>query len=219
MKYFDSLPSIVETDPQGNYIAAKNLMVRVSIVQKLINDPAIYYQYDIQDGDTPEIIASKYYNDPYRFWLVLLPNEILDPQWQWPLKYEIFEQYINDKYAVVANTAQMTPLAYTQATTYAYQKIIATTDSTTQNTTTNIYVVDSATYNNVVVGSQTTNLQPTKWNNHAQITINTSKNIQSIYDWEYQQNEARRSIKLINAAYVGQFEQEFNKLVNNNNGY
>jgi hypothetical protein len=214
MKYFSTLPFIISTDPNGNKIAAVNLLVRTSIVPGLLNTPSLYYEYDIQEGDTPEIIASKYYNDPYRYWLVLFANQLFDPQWDWPLPYQIFINYINDKYASVAANNNMNPIAYTQATNYEYRKIISTIDSLTQNTTTDIYVVDFATYTNTITSTETVAFQPTRWNSNAQVTVITSKAPLSIYDWEEEQNEKRRSIRLLNASYVNQIEEQFNYLVN-----
>jgi len=124
MQYFSTLPKIVSYDPSGNKIAAVNLLVRSSVIPSLLDNPALYYEYDIQEGDTPEIIASKYYNDPYRYWMVLFANQLLDPQWDWPLTYSQFEAYLNDKYASVAANNSMEPLAYTQATVYEYRKVI-----------------------------------------------------------------------------------------------
>jgi hypothetical protein len=215
MQYFSTLPSVISTDPNGNKIAAVNLLVRTSIVPQLLNNPSLYYEYDIQEGDTPEIIASKYYDDPYRFWLVLFANQIFDPQWDWPLDYQNFINYINDKYSSDAANNSMAPLAYTQATTYEYRKIISTTDSATQNTTTDIYVVDYNTYNNVITGTKTLTFTPTRWNNNAEVTYTTDKQTISIYDWEQEQNEKKRSIKIMNSTYVGQIEEQFNYLVNN----
>jgi hypothetical protein len=51
----------------GNSKIMTNIMVRVSIIPQILNNLAIYYQYDIQEGDTPEIIAHKYYGDSYRY--------------------------------------------------------------------------------------------------------------------------------------------------------
>jgi hypothetical protein len=214
MKYFESLPVIARDDLNGNKIAAINLLARVSIIPELLNNPALYYEYDIQEGDTPEIIASKYYEDPYRYWIVLFANQILDPQWDWPLTYSQFNAYIEDKYSVEAAAANMETLAYTQATTYEYRKIIMTTDSNTSNTTTDKYVVDYDTYINLITETETVQFPPTRWNNNAFVTIETGKEIVSIYDWEQEQNEKRRSIKIMNSVYVGQFEEQFNYLAN-----
>jgi hypothetical protein len=205
MKYFATLPYLITTDPNGNQVAARNLLVRTSIIPQLLNNPALYYEYDIQEGDTPEVLATKYYSDPYRYWLVLFANQIFDPQWQWPLSYQRFNDYITDKYGSTSAA---------QANTYQYQKTISTTDSISQNTTTDIYVIDSNTYTNLIESKEIINLQPTIWNQNASITIVTTKQELSTYDWELQQNEKRRNIKIINSNYVGQFEAQFEALVN-----
>jgi hypothetical protein len=205
MKYFATLPYLITTDPNGNQVAARNIFIRTSIIPQLLNSPSLYYQYDIQEGDTPEIIASKYYGDPYRYWLVLFGNQIFDAQWQWPLNYESFNSYIIDKYGSASAA---------QANTYQYQKTISTTDSISQNTTTDVYVIDSNTYTNLIENTEIINLQPTQWNQNASITIVTTKQQLSVYDWELQQNENRRNIKIVNANYVGQFEAQFESLVN-----
>jgi hypothetical protein len=204
MKYFATLPYLITYDPQGNMVAAKNLLVRTSIIPELLKNPALYYEYDIQEGDTPEIIATKYYGDPYRYWLVLFANQIIDPQWQWPLTYQRFNDYIVNKYGSVT---------YAQSTTHQYQKTISTTDSITQKTTTNIYIIDEDTYTNLIESKQTIELQSTRWNQNASTTIVTTKQELSIYDWELEQNEKLRNIKIINSNYVGQFEAQFESLV------
>ena len=43
-------------------------------------------------GDTPEIIASKYYGDPEKHWIVLLANDIINPFFDFPLNYQEFEK-------------------------------------------------------------------------------------------------------------------------------
>ena len=97
MLYFDTLPKVITLDPNNNPILVTNLLTRASILQNLLVNPQLFYSYDIQDGDTPEIVAAKYYGDSYRYWLVLFANQILDPQWQWPLSSQQFQAYINDK--------------------------------------------------------------------------------------------------------------------------
>ena len=98
MKYFETIPKVVYTDEKKNSKIFTNLLTRTSIKPTLLDNPVIYYKYDIQDGDTPEIIAHKYYGDVYRYWIVLYVNQILDPQWGWPITMNTFESYINDKY-------------------------------------------------------------------------------------------------------------------------
>ena len=208
MYYFSTLPLIATQDPNGNSVAAVNLMNNASIVTKMLNNPVIYYQYDIQEGDTPEIIAAKYYGDSYRFWLVMFANQLMDPQWDWPLDYNQFNQYINSKYADVAAAANTTPIAYTQSTIYTYEKTITTVDLISQTSTSNTYYIDLPTYNNTIPTSSVVTLQSGN-----QMSYAVTKQPLYIYDWEYQTNESKRSIKLINSAFVGQVEQEFDSLM------
>jgi hypothetical protein len=209
MLYFDTLPKLVTTDNNGNYIVATNILARASIIQSLLTNPALFYTYDIQDSDTPEIIASKYYGDPYRYWLVLLANQILDPQWQWPLSSQQFESYMDDKYGSVAANNNQTVIAYTQSTIQEYRKIYTSYDSSTSNTTTINYTIDSNTYNTLITGTQTYQLP-----SGASCTISIEKTPVDLYTYEVEQNEAKRTIQLINAIYAGQFEQELDTLMN-----
>ena len=209
MKYFATLPTIAVTDPNNNLIIAVNLLARSSIVENLINEPSLFYLYDIQEGDTPEIIASKYYDDPYRYWIVLFANHIFDPQWEWPLTYKQFQVYINNKYSAAANTAGQTPLQYTQSNIQEYRKTITISDTESQTTTANNYTIDAATYTALIPTQQTV-----KFQSGATSTYSVSKQPLTIYDWEDEQNEKKRSIRLFNASYVGQLEQQLESIMN-----
>jgi len=61
MLYFNTLPKIFTPDQNGNYILMTNILTRAKLVEKLQNNPMLFYKYTIQDGDTPEILAEKYY--------------------------------------------------------------------------------------------------------------------------------------------------------------
>ena len=98
MLYFDTLPKIITTDYKGNALTLTNLMARSEIIPSLFNDPLLFYSYDTQEGDKPEIIANKYYGDSYRYWLVCFANQILDPQWDFALDSQVFNSYIAAKY-------------------------------------------------------------------------------------------------------------------------
>lgn len=209
MLYFDTLPKIVTVDNSNNPVIATNLLSRASIIQNLLVNPALFYTYDIQDGDTPEIVASKYYGDPYRYWLVLFSNQILDPQWQWPLSSVQFESYMEDKYGALAAGNNQNMVAYTQTIVQEYRKIYTSYDSTTANTTTINYTIDQNTYTNLITGTQTVNLP-----SGASCTITIEKTPIDLYTYEVEKNEAKRTINLINSIYAGQFEQQLDSLMN-----
>ena len=98
MKYFNTLPKVVTTDNNNNNIILTNLLARVNVIPELLKNPLLYYSYDIQEGETPEITALKHFGSPYYHWVILLTNDITDRFYGWPLSTYEFEQFINDKY-------------------------------------------------------------------------------------------------------------------------
>ena len=198
MQYFDTLPKIVYTNSAGQSLAMTNLLARASVIPQILKDPLVYYSYDIQEGDTPEIIAHKYYGDSYRYWIVLFANELLDPQWDWPMTYNMFEQYLADKYP---STNIYVEVEY-------YEKVITQYDVNTQTTTVNKVRIDEDTYNGLPVTQTATYTLPT-----GPVTITTERNAVSIYDYELALNESKRNIKILNSNYVSEVENQLKKLM------
>jgi len=200
MQYFRTIPKIVYYNPiTNNPIILTDLLARASVIPTIFSDPLLFYQYDIQDGDTPETVAFKYYGDAYRYWIVLFSNQALDPQWNWPLSYQQFNAYIADKYQ------EFDPYS----TVYEYQQIITQYDHTTQITTVNTVTISQAEYN-ILPSTPTTQSYtlPT-----GLVDVTTARNALSYYDWELSINESKRSINLINVNYVDEVEKEFKKLM------
>lgn len=196
MQYFDTLPKIIKTDSKGQSSLMVNLMARCSVIPEILENPLVYYSYDIQEGDTPEIIAYKYYGDSYRYWIVLYVNQILDPQWHWPMSSSILESYITDKYNFNA-----------KAVTHHYEKIITKLDLNLNKTTIEKYIIDQNSYNNL----STTTFERSMATGPFKIT--TSKKIVSYFDYESELNESYRNIKLLNSVYVGELEKQFKNLM------
>lgn len=197
MQYFDTLPKIIYVDEFGNSSIFTNLLARVSIIPDILTNPMVFYEYDIQEGDTPEIIAFKYYDDSYRYWMVLFANRLLDPQWDWPLSYSVFDAYIQAKYT------EFDP----KATIHNWQKTITQVDSGTNTTTVNVVEIDESTYTTFIPETKSFSF-PT-----GTVTISTTAQAISYYDYELSKNEAKRSIKILNATYANQLETEFKKLM------
>jgi hypothetical protein len=198
MQYFDTLPKIIEYDNKSIGRIFTNLLSRASIIPELLKNPALYYSYDIQESDTPEIIAHKYYGDSYRYWMVLLANEILDPQWGWPMNNNVFNDYLISKYGETFNT---------QSTIHHYEKTITQFDSGTNTTTTNTVEIDLNTYNTTLETTKSYTL-PT-----GIVTVTISKFAISYYDYELKLNESKRNIRLLNSNYVNQLETELKNLM------
>lgn len=71
---------------------------RVKVLEKLGESPFLYQPYTIKMNETPEDIAYYYYGDIGMSWLVLLANNIINPDAQWPKSIEKFETYVANKY-------------------------------------------------------------------------------------------------------------------------
>ena len=201
MFYFDTLPKIITPDENGNPIVLTNLISRARLIEELRNNPMLFYEYVIQDGDTPEIIAEKYFDNPYCYWIVLLSNEILNPVWDWPLSYNEFLEYIDAKYSSEATAASMTPFEYTNTQIYDYKKIITITNEE-ESVITKVSVTAND-YNSLV----TSNTTYTVANTSVNYTI--TKETLTLYDYEFNLNEDKRQIKILNNSFVGNFEQAF----------
>ena len=78
MKYFDTLPDIVYTDKALVSRLYTNIMARASFVSQVKDKPEYFYDYTIQDEDTPEIVAYKYYGDVNFWWIIAVANNIND---------------------------------------------------------------------------------------------------------------------------------------------
>jgi len=206
MRYFNSLPYLTANDNNGNIVALKNLLIRTQLIPQLAKNPLLFYAYSVQDGDTPEIIANKYYGDPFRFWITLYGNPtILDPQADWPMSSQQFLIYLNDKYGAVANG---NVLSYTQGTIHHYEKTVTSVDGDSGTTAIKTVEIDEPTYNLIIPSTVTKS-----FSNGTKITYTISTNAVSIYDYENKLNESKRNINIINSAYANQIESRYQTLV------
>jgi hypothetical protein len=111
---FDRWPTVsYDIKKNGNPLQLTDITLRFKINELLRDKSAIMYQYDVQDGERPDIIAYKYYEDAKLDWVILLTNNIIDPQFEWPLDDRSFERYMRKKYGSL-EAAKRTHHAYEQ---------------------------------------------------------------------------------------------------------
>jgi hypothetical protein len=68
-------------------IVVTDIFKRFKFLESFKDDLRFYQEYYIQDNETPEQVAWKFYQDTSWWWLILLFNNILDPFFDWPLSY------------------------------------------------------------------------------------------------------------------------------------
>ena len=71
---------------------------RVKLSEEIKRNAAFFDKYDVMDGETPEIIADKFYGDSNLHWLILLSNEIIDPRLDWVMDFNTLVSYVKGKY-------------------------------------------------------------------------------------------------------------------------
>lgn len=289
MLFLDKFPKVIYDINKGarsNFERVTDLTFRVSFLKEILDNTSAYYEYVVRDGDTPEILADRFYNNSELHWIILYANDIYDPQYDWPLNYDAFQKYIITKYGSISNA---------KIQIHHYEKIIArqvegletiyldrqyvdynasvylscTYDNATSNISSifigqDIKQVDPDTNNTIFIGTITENDLPNNriylsitegkltnyitlfdasnndnlcrvvTNTHENIdfylnlpiepqlttyTINNkrviegiSRNAVSAYDYELEQNERKRNIKVIKKEYIGQIQFEFNNI-------
>lgn len=97
--YFASFPQIAYTlDDGASYQPIQDILRRAVIVSELVSNSSNYSIYDIQDGETPEMLAHRFYGHTKYHWIILHANEILDPVFDWPLSTQNLIEYCKNKY-------------------------------------------------------------------------------------------------------------------------
>ncbi len=294
-KYFNYFPKTLYTSNNSTtgLDSVTNIIARFAFEKGLKENSSTFYKYNIKDSDTPEIIAYKFYGSVERQWVVLLFNDIIDPQFDWPFESNQLITYIDKKYTANAtnfvddtnmptylfqaslntepyssllkesingrllgdinnngivtsgdalfytnynnlstNRARrdyinftMKPIITANPTKYAslvtsttgitwaqthiknYFKIITTTTNDGTITTEKIDVGE-ATYINVTATSVSTTTQAGEV-----VTIATTKDTQTYYDYEVEENESKREINLIKSEIIPAIEKEFKKII------
>ncbi len=102
-------PTVVITPPYGNRRPENKAFVVTDITRnirfrkELLANVTSYDEYDIVDGETPEIIAEKIYENPEYHWIIMLANDMYDYRADFPLTQLQLERFVADKYGVHAD--------------------------------------------------------------------------------------------------------------------
>ena len=184
MFYFSEHPTIrYDMFRNGRAVAVTDITRRFKLNTFFKDNALIMYDYNIQDSDRPDIIAEKYYEDSSLDWLIFLTNNIIDPYFEWPLKQYDFDQYIRQKYGSVENAMQ---------THHHYEWVVTPSQRYTNSDgeeviiAERVIIIDQAAYNTT--------------------SPNSRRDI-DCYEHEIALNENRRSIKILDKAFVPSLRQ------------
>lgn len=97
--YFSKFPLLLYTLDDGKtYQLTTDVFRRSNFISSVIQNIAFYDEYDIADGETPEIIADRAYDNPALHWIIMMANNIVDPILDWPMTQNQLIKYSEDKY-------------------------------------------------------------------------------------------------------------------------
>ena len=185
MSSFNYFPKI-----KYNNLTSVNLLSKVSLIREYNKVYSRFYTYSVKDGERPDMIAYKEYDDASLDWVIYLVNEIVDPYSDWVMDYNNFIIYLEDKYGV--NAQKLKSVLIDSSIHHYYYKGLA---SDTQEIISSYnYTMNKETYDRL--GS------PTGW---------VAK---SIFDYENELNESKRNIKLLRSNYINEFKTQFKDLIN-----
>ena len=240
MAYFEDFPSLYYTlDNNRTGQIVQDIFRRIVLPEELRSQNILYETYNVQDGDTPEILADRYYDDPGLYWVILITNEILDPRFGWPMEWYRLEKYIERKYP--SNVYLNSNVAYG----YNIGELVSTSDgsarvvyasgnrlsiidvSGTFNNGANLTGSVSGFYSNLISSGNVFDNGPEEIKYYAYTNNNTiidnltfingnqltmeavSKRI-----YEIRQNDIRREIKILRPEFVPRVIAEFKRLIN-----
>lgn len=99
MSYFIKFPTInLSVDNTGDTKETVNIFRRTAVLNSVRTNTSLYEHYYIQDGETPEGLANKFYDDASLHWVILLFNNIRDANYDWPLSYHDLNRFVEKKY-------------------------------------------------------------------------------------------------------------------------
>lgn len=100
--YFKNMPT-VNYNFNGTLHQMKDIGRRVIFEFPPINEIALVSYY-IKEGETPDMVSYRLYNDPYYQWLIFFVNNITDVLKEWPMSQTKLYNFVEDKYGANNST-------------------------------------------------------------------------------------------------------------------
>jgi hypothetical protein len=183
MNYFDlypdvELPSFSDKRRSSfDYIKIKNLFKRGKIRDDIYGSVTAFSKYVILEGERPDTVAKKLYDDEQLDWVVLISSNIINVQDEWPMDQYDFERYLDNKYS----REQLGEIHHYETKEIRKNDIIILQGG---------LVVDS---------DFTYNYADPKGNNKS---VNSVESV-SYLKYEIDKNDAKRTINVLKKKYIG----------------
>lgn len=99
--YFQNFPSIYyefEINGERKLRTVTDITQNIRVISSILDNITLYDEYDIEDGETPEIVSDKIYESPLYHWIIMIANHRFNYLEDWPMTTNVFEEYVKQKY-------------------------------------------------------------------------------------------------------------------------
>ena len=188
---FEYVNRLADSKSSSEYIEVKNIFKRGKLKKDIFDNLMYFTKYQIVGDDRPDNVAFQVYEDETLDWLVLLSNNIVNIQTEWPLEQQSFLNYLLNKYGSQANLLQP----------HHYETV------ETKNTKGTVIVKKglevpqdySFEYYDRVLGKY--------------VTTSDITSVVSNYDYEIKIENAKRSIYVLKAEYLNVVLNDMNEIM------
>ena len=83
---------------ESDFSLVKNFFKRPKLREDIFQDLTFFTKYTILGDDRPDNVAHDVYGDATLDWVVLMSNNIINVQSEWPMPQRDFDRYVLEKY-------------------------------------------------------------------------------------------------------------------------
>ena len=98
MAYFNRFPVVTGYEIIGRTFDAMDITRRTGFLQGIQNNEALYIEHEVQEGESPIVLADRMYDDSNLYWIIMMFNNVHDISADWPLDNVSLNRYIERKY-------------------------------------------------------------------------------------------------------------------------
>jgi len=189
--YFQNIPEIGISEKPIKYPfsssevkIAKNFFRRYKVNEDVFSFAVFFQKYAIEEGERPDTLAKKAYDNVHYDWIILITNNMINAQYDWPMDSNQLYNTLATEY-----TDPFTEIHHYETIEIAQYKAGTVVDETFYNATHKLNINGSVQDK---VGSSFVNAIP-------------------VAEHFFRENEKKREIYLLKPNYVASFVDDFRK--------
>lgn len=188
-KYFRYFPTVKHSKE-----TLLDITKRLKVFDGIINNPVAFLPYTVRNDDRPEDVSYLYYGGTEYVWLVYIANNIIDPYHDWVMNDEKLNAYIIAKYAEKSGLSDYQVIDWAMATNINANRI----HYRRKTDYSDIISVDTFDLGSTLIPG----FNPSEWE------------AVRAYDYEFEMNENKRNITLLNNNFRDTAMSELSRLLN-----